>query len=573
MKKLDELKEYVLSQLEEAELLEIIEELNFSPKNARDGLGVVLAELHNEGKIDFLSYYRTISRESVNHDFFTLKIIFEKALPTISSSIEDVIDIALNIYLETQNDILAPDVFISVEEFLINDLERPNKALEFVLSDQKYLPFVSTVLKSGAEVDLPYFFQKTKDLFESNEITLQKHALYAFGLINYQVNPELLLEAFSIVTSVETSDVELCPLALSAAIKLSSKDVSLTKKLDKFSSKLFISPDRGLIHIAAEHLWRRKESLSEELKVLFFNSLKKVEFESKGTLDFIDYVLDDLVKAGNAASAIELLEEILCSSVKPIPITVFNSFVYSFRSDSEALGSTLVKWLASNQARLWKASFDLIGDLDQPHIILSRDSFESFAADDFIFLGRKIVGWFYMNQEFAARFLLEIMRISTSDVRRAFAQLLYDPMLVSYASVAGFFKDFETEDQDLLSILSELQLSIEGYKAGIASKNFKEIQPSTSWRSEHFREQKKRQEEVMKSAESKSIVLGLFSKQVLLYGGKSINYIQDGNGNMHRQETPLTSFSHSIEIPRLSFIDPHGLDLRLRIFRNEENKV
>jgi hypothetical protein len=75
--------------------------------------------------------------------------------------------------------------------------------------------------------------------------------------------------------------------------------------------------------------------------------------------------------------------------------------------------------------------------------------------------------------------------------------------------------------------------------------------------------------EARKKAEKASILNSICSKSVLLYGRKSIHYIHGLDEQMHRQEMPLHSFSHSIEHSRLAYMDPHGLDYMLRVFSIE----
>ena len=59
------------------------------------------------------------------------------------------------------------------------------------------------------------------------------------------------------------------------------------------------------------------------------------------------------------------------------------------------------------------------------------------------------------------------------------------------------------------------------------------------------------------------------SKAVLLYGRKSISYVHSSDNETQRMEIPLQSFEHSIEFPGLEYMDPHGLDYMLRVFRVE----
>lgn len=70
-----------------------------------------------------------------------------------------------------------------------------------------------------------------------------------------------------------------------------------------------------------------------------------------------------------------------------------------------------------------------------------------------------------------------------------------------------------------------------------------------------------------KQAEKKSILALLATRQVLLYGHKSISYFEGPGGKKQRSEMKMHSFSHSIESPRLDILEPFDLDYMLRVFR------
>jgi hypothetical protein len=61
----------------------------------------------------------------------------------------------------------------------------------------------------------------------------------------------------------------------------------------------------------------------------------------------------------------------------------------------------------------------------------------------------------------------------------------------------------------------------------------------------------------------------IFSNSVLLYGRKSIKYIDNGSEEAKRIEIPLQSQRSDIEFPCREHIDPFGLDYMLRLFRVE----
>ncbi len=74
---------------------------------------------------------------------------------------------------------------------------------------------------------------------------------------------------------------------------------------------------------------------------------------------------------------------------------------------------------------------------------------------------------------------------------------------------------------------------------------------------------------VQKGAEKESIFLNLVKRSIILYGKRSITYIEGPGGERRPVEMELKPHNISIEYPRLDVIDPFGLDYKLRVFRAE----
>lgn len=56
---------------------------------------------------------------------------------------------------------------------------------------------------------------------------------------------------------------------------------------------------------------------------------------------------------------------------------------------------------------------------------------------------------------------------------------------------------------------------------------------------------------------------------MLLYGNRSLSFVDDGQDNRRPIEVELHSHGISYEMPRMEVVDPVGLDCILRTFRQE----
>jgi hypothetical protein len=78
---------------------------------------------------------------------------------------------------------------------------------------------------------------------------------------------------------------------------------------------------------------------------------------------------------------------------------------------------------------------------------------------------------------------------------------------------------------------------------------------------------------VYDAARKKSILLQFIPRRIMLYGNRSVSYVQDSDGVPQRLETNLGSFGTSFEMPRMEIIDPLGLQVMLLTFRGERPPV
>ena len=73
-----------------------------------------------------------------------------------------------------------------------------------------------------------------------------------------------------------------------------------------------------------------------------------------------------------------------------------------------------------------------------------------------------------------------------------------------------------------------------------------------------------------KAAERQSVLFSLVHRSTLLYGKRSLTYIQGDDGSSKPFTMDLHSFGVSIEWPRRDILDPVGLDYMIRVYRVEK---
>lgn len=191
-----------------------------------------------------------------------------------------------------------------------------------------------------------------------------------------------------------------------------------------------------------------------------------------------------------------------------------------------------------------------------------------------LFVAKKAIGYFLLTQPTcAADILISLMRQATDEeTLEELGQLLFDPLLLNFTGKAREHVEQQSKlaSGKVKETIDKALKSIDDYLDDLHSVGtLTALHPSQAQREAHHRYFSDLMSDSYKVAESQSFILNLFSKTILLYGRKSINYMYNQDGQSQRMEIPLQSHGTSWEVPRMENIDPLGLDYMLRIFRNE----
>ncbi len=79
--------------------------------------------------------------------------------------------------------------------------------------------------------------------------------------------------------------------------------------------------------------------------------------------------------------------------------------------------------------------------------------------------------------------------------------------------------------------------------------------------------------ESFRKAQEASAFLKLVHRSVLLYGRKSVQYVQTTPGQSKRMDFEMKTIGTSMEMPRLENIDSFGLEYTLLVMRAEQRRA
>jgi hypothetical protein len=532
--------------------------------------------LHNEGTIDVISEFKKLKQDKEHSNFFSTRHVFIDALSELNAPVITVMDCVKHLVAEAGNDMTAGWLFTPFIKFCEADPKRPKEVLQIAEgSGDKWLDFISLAIISGSNLQLSEYAGRAVELSGHENIEIKIRAVIAIGRINYRDETSLLADALRALENIIQAEYDdrLFGTALRSAFALYLADNNMESKVVALIQTALIQRGEYALYAASELFIFEKDKIPFLVLDVLLEALKDTKSQNKGTLDNIDQGLQYLVKTNQEDKAISFLEHLLVHNRDELSIEVFDSLIRELYG-KPILNKLTTRWFLSRKTSLCRAVSDIVGLSHRNDIVLVADT-EQFTKQPEgirLFAARKAIGWLYINPVSATSFIVSLLDAASENEIEQIAELLFDPLLISYSGKVKQYLDslLSSQSTKVQDILTSALEKLKNYHDGLESaRDILELLPSQSQRETHFRLANRQMTEARKKAEKNSILNSICSKSVLLYGRKSIHYIHGLDDQVHRQEMPLHSFSHSIEHSRLAYMDPHGLDYMLRVFSIE----
>lgn len=575
---MEELREKLINAQKQGIFLKVLQEAKVSLVDDRKSIGKEIAALNNEGVIDAIAEFRQLLRGSKGADFFLTRHVFEEALPDINAPVSSVMDCVEHLVSEAGNDMAAGWLFTPFIKYCEADINRPEEVLQIAESSRgKWLNFIAPAIVAGSNLQLSKYVLLAIALTRHDNLQVRVRAVFALGRINYCNDIALRTDALAALDSVIQSEDDDCLLGegLKSAFSLYFSDNNVENNVVRLAKVALASKGDFTLQAASHLLGFDTDKIPAALLDVLLDALKNTKPQNKVVLDNIDFGLLHLVKNNKEEIAISFLENLLLQNNSDLSIEVFNSLTHELYSNNGPLLNKLVtRWLLSNKILLCKALMDIFGLSYGDDIVLHADTLqiEERPEGTCLFVARKAIGWLFTSPVSCTSFIVALINASSKDETDEITDLLFDPLLISYPGKVKNYLDSILPDQPpkVQDVLNNSLVRLENYHLGIKSAwNIPELLPSQAQRETHLRLINRQFADSFKEAQKNSIINLICSKSVLLYGLKSINYVHYTNDQTKRMEIPLQSFGHSIEFPSLEYMDPHGLEYMLRVFRIE----
>lgn len=575
-------REALLKGAKAGDFLIAVSEALSSVREDRDDLAREIASLHNEGLVNVVAEFFVLKNTPEGPDFFLTRHVFEQALPYLNAPVDAVMRCVVQLCREAGQDLMAGSILSGYIDFCVKDVERPSSALKLIEADfNTFGDLLAATVSAGSQFDNSYYLAALLRLANHPDIEVRRHAVFSLARIQWQKGlnvPNSAVVALGRIVEEETDD-RLLATAIKSAFALWQQDKTHEKRLIGQVREALKKGGKISLHAASELLMFNTQELPATLLQLLIEHLKRVDSESIGTLDNIDYGIARLLDLENAELGLDFLERLLLAHDESVNVNVFDSSVAKICQNAKLLNKVATRWFMRGDRMLCEAVYEVTSTHFRNGPRIEIDASELRACDyvHIVFIARKAIGYFFMQPVTAASMVISLMHhVSDDETLDALGKLLFDPLLMNYpGSTRDYVKDqANQENGKVKQAIDSALASIEEYLEALHSVPvLPALHISQSQCESYRRHTSEAMAKSMKAAEKKSFFSNLFATSTLLYGNKSINYIYMGTGEPHRMETPLSSHSVSMEFPRMDNIDPYGLNYMLRVFQLEQFQV
>ena len=561
-------------------LLEAIGAAISPDRSEREKLASDLRGLHNEGTIDLVRAFSGLRESSdAGSDFFLLRHVLEEVLPDLEAPVPETARCVLSLYREAGTDMAAGMILEAFREFCSRRVERVRAALaEIEAAPEDLADLLVPVLVAGARIDPAFYVDETIRLAGHPHLALRRRALFAIGRLEQwhgTGDSEKVVAAIERAVRDEDDDFALASVVKSASAVASLDSADEARLVAAIKEAL----DKGgevALHAASEIFGFRTSRLSPDLLALVLEHLAQVEVANKGTLDNIDYGVAHLLREDDSTRGLAFLETVLRENSEELEVSAFDDSVRAIRETPGLRTRIATRWLLSGETVLCEGVETL---LDSPldHSLEAEVDPEAVAGAEprrIVFLARKAVGYLFSKPITATSFLVSLLhRVPAGSVLLGELEaLLFDPLLINYSAAVSEYLTGreESEEEPVRSAIRRALVALETYLDGLkAVGDLPALHPSLEHREAYQRHFAGELAQSLKKAQDESPLLLLIHRSVLLYGRKAIHHAFGPEGEIKRMETNLGKLGTQIDVPRLSILDPQGLDFMLRVFRTE----
>ena len=578
------LKETLIAAAKNGDFLDAVYNIHQVELDEREDLPREIVALHKDGHINAVAEFAKLDNtQGSGPDFFMMRLILEKTLPHINAPMRDAMRCVLHLYKGAGQDVLAGRIFDSYIAYCEKDPARPLEAMKIIEGEHdQFADALPSTIVAGSRIDNQYYLSEALRLSRHPVKVLRRRAVLSLANIEWPKEAKVPKEALSgLEESATEDDDQILASVIKSAFALYQQDKTTEARVTALIDNALSRGDECALHAGAE-IFVETEEIPAPLLDVLLGHLKHVKPTNKGTLHNIDGGITTLLKEVAAEKALRFLEELLLLNTDTLTIENFNGAADKILTNKTLLSRVTTRWFLNGAPALCESVHNIIGMSHEDTLTIDIDASELTTKDcqHITFVARKAIGYLFMKPVTAASILISLMRPAPDDETLEYlGKLLLDSLLINYpGSVREYVKDQARQEtgkvkKTLDKALAELTAYLDPLRA---VPTLAALHPSQAHREAYNRykgDTGELFEASMKEAEKHSELLRFALQSTLLYGRKAINYVHGDGGPPRRMEIPMKSYSRQMELPRMEYLDEHGLNYMLRFFRAQRRRT
>ena len=530
-------------------------------------VGAACARLHNDGQLDLLAVIqRGEIQQLEGFAFFAAAHMFGQILPHMRTEPGPLMACIESLVAQGGNDLAANEPNRAFRTWCAKN---PEKAREIIDSAKagnalaaRNLTFA---LEALGEIKI------AQQLLGEADHGVRLAAVTALGRIEDSelASRQATLDLLAVLSREADETLRLASLQTVGFVLSQDAGGSVADAIELIRHLVEDSTDQT-IHAAALALSRYAGMRSPEVSAVLLTTVGKVKAENKGTVDLLDDALVTLLQEEKADIALRFVAE-LFRGKGDLKLTAFNSFLRELAEGSaHVLGRAVVDWLRSGEFRLCDALSETLrrSGSDAP-ILNIEDHIRNLPSLEQVFICRKAIGWLFIKPQTAASILVSVLRVCDAGTSVEVQRHLVDPLLLNYGGIREYLQSIGKSDTAKSAVDAALAKNDAYLSALKGFPLIEELRPSEAHQQIQRTRLADQGRDIAKSARKQSVLLNFVKHSVMLFGRRSVSYVQGPGNELRAVETDLHSHQISFEYPRMEIADPVGLDYVLRVLRAE----
>ena len=538
-----------------------------------EDFSTILVELHNSDKISLLSKQNLSAINNLTHnEFWNLSHTLNKTISELNCSHQEIINFVWTLVNKAGSDLVANAPNTELIDWC---KANPKKAL-LIVEEAKSLDEISInhcvfAIQGIDDENLAF------DLLQHPENKIRALGLLSLGRVDIKdiiIVQQVINECCTAL--IKETDQNIRFSAINCAFNTWKRYYSIASYRQIEFIEIIILDNHGdeLVQLSAS-LFHHLYGLIDESIDLILDAITGEVSNPLSILIWLDRAISNKSRNWEFNKIVKVFSTQLPKLEKTPELSQFHNFCERAWEESENTGQLFSDWLSSGQFYLCQFLVDMVsgGSGRKNHIVNISQSRLPDDSIDQIFLARKCVGFLWLHEVTAASILLSIVKNGKKLAREEAEELLYNPLLLSYSGDLRIYLEENrgSSSKRISTTVEKLLKMHEAYLTGLKSaRNLVEFIPANEQSHVAALKDYESRKSLQNQVHEKSLFAQIGTRQIMLYGNKNLTFIQRSDGSKSSNLIPLSEFSHSMEIPRLTIVDPVGFNLIITNFKLEK---